>query len=83
MANTGDFGTCIEDLDIYSDTDWANCKKTRKDLHDRELLEVFKFFGIKLNMSVYLDSSAASGFFQTQGCGQTRQLAVKSLWARS
>ena len=106
------------ELDIYSDTDWANCKKTRKScacsifmvgnrsvcsdarslqmlcLSSAEaefnggvaacseglfLVEVVRFFGIKLDMTVYLDSSAARGVFQRQGCGRIRHHKVNSL----
>ena len=45
---------------------------------DFSFLEVFRFFGIKLDMTVYLDSSAARGVVQRQGCGRIRHLEVKS-----
>ena len=112
----------MDKLVVHSDTDWANCKKTRKScacgifvvggcliysyarslqmicLSSGEaefnggvaacsegifLKEVFKFAGVGLDMEVYLDSSAARGVFQRQGCGRIRHLEVKSLWVQS
>ena len=39
------------------------------------LVEVFRFFGVKLDMTVYLDSSAARGVFQRHRCGRIRPLS--------